>query len=239
MATIERLKSVPERKGIVWKETSAKSFEDISKYIDIPEEVVDLRFLDIGAGGSDFTATLLERGADAYAVDHLYSSRSDLKGRMKKFFEASKKRGSTWLPKQEKAFERFYESIKNNPQRYKDASAEDLPFLNNYFDHVISVTCIGQYLDSNKNSLFTSLAEAIRVTKPEGMIQIFPFQDEYIPILFPDQVQQRAYEAFYEARQFNQRTLLGELQKNPKIDYDIMPTTEHANSKLVIIKKTA
>ncbi|HZQ29739.1 MAG TPA: methyltransferase domain-containing protein [Patescibacteria group bacterium] len=225
------------RQPIRWEQTSAKSFEDISRYIELPKDVSGLSFLDIGAGGSDFTATLLERGANAFAIDPLYKSRSDLKGKMKNFFELSRKRKLNFLPRQERAFERFYESIKTNPDHYKAAQAENLPFPDNYFDYVISITAITQYLDSNKDTLFAAVKEAIRVTKPHGLIQIFPFQDEYISAVSPISPYREAYDTLYEVRQKNQRALLKVLEDNQAVTINVSPTYE--GSKLEILKAAA
>lgn len=146
--------------------TSAMSFESVTEFIDIPEGVNGLTILDVGGGGSDFTATLLEKGADAYAVDYLYASRSDLKGKAKKNIDDLRKKKAPWAITQERALERCIESMKRNPSHYMAVSATELPFPDNFFNLVVSTSCIVPYLDLDREAFFTAVSECIRVTKP-------------------------------------------------------------------------
>lgn len=165
-----------ERQLLAIIPVSSGTWQRTRETLDFPEDVSGMRILDIGAGGSDLTAKLLEDGADAYAVDPLYKSRSDVKGKARLQLEHIQSHGDRNYYRQSlEALERFSESIKGNPDRYKIAFATNLPFPDNYFDLVFSSAAILGYLDIDYELLLKSTQEALRVTKPCGKVQLWPY----------------------------------------------------------------
>lgn len=185
---------------------SAKSFDSVSELINIPQLVSGLTILDVGSGGSDFTATLLEKDADAYAIDPAYVNTWDLKKKLRKYINDEKRKKHTWAISQEIASKRFLESIRVNPDHYRADQATKISFPDNFFDLIVSVNCLVPYLDLDRETFFNAVGECLRVTKPGGIIQIFPFQDEY-PI-------------FRDTRMKNQWALMTKLDSS-KISYAI------------------
>lgn len=156
---------------------TAKSWRDIRLMVNFPENVAGLRILDIGAGGSDITAHLLERGAEAYALDPKYADPQSLKGKFDDLYQRLGKIGATngqHAKEAEAVLENQQRSMAQNPEKYVAAYATQLPFPDNYFDLVFSVSCMFSHIDENSKALMAAAREAIRVTKPGGQIQLVP-----------------------------------------------------------------
>lgn len=169
-----------ERQLVNVSPAGCSSWETCTIAITFPENVSGLRILDVGGGGSDMTAKLLEDGADAYAVDPRYKSRSDLKGRVRQELDALRNTDERqYIRKYQAAFDHFWESLRQNPERYKPAFASQLPFDDNNFDFVFSIATVFGYIDMDYKLLNTATSEMIRVTKPGGKIQLYPFEERY------------------------------------------------------------
>ncbi len=153
---------------------TSPSWEEVFTSVLIPEEVNGLKILDVGAGASDAVKRLSDLGADAYAIDPRYRSRSDLKGLVRKHNKVLEGEDSA---RREQALESFMESIKNTPERYKTASATDIPFTNDFFDIVYSRIAVTYYLDVDRDIFSKAVSECIRVTKPGGSIRFFPYRE--------------------------------------------------------------
>ncbi len=141
------------------------------------EDVPGLRVLDVGAGASDFTARLLELGADAYAVDPKFASMSTLKSWVQKgnsFYKDNNFRDEYQVLT--RALERFKLSSAVHKERYKASLATKMPFPDNYFDIVFSGFTLFGYLDLDIDILTQAALECLRVTKPNGTIRLFPFK---------------------------------------------------------------
>jgi len=220
---------------------SAKPWQNVEGLIEFPDKVCGLKILDVGAGGSDMIAHLLERGAEAYAIDPLYTSWSRVKGEVRKTLAKLEKRRAgdqkweEFIRCQHEALERFVESAKCNPDHYKPAFASELPFPDNYFDLVFSINCVCQYLDINFGTLLAAVNECLRVLKPGGTVQLFPFRDVFLP---PGQRNNsdEDYEKRYWARRRNQGFLLEALEQNPSLSFVVLPASG-ANHKNLAISK--
>lgn len=164
---------------------SGASFREITECILLPERVEGLRILDVGAGASDATAELLRFGADAYAIDPLFRSKSELRGKVKKHNRLVVDKTDLKIERAN-AIERFAQSIKKNPERYVQASATSIPFEENFFDIVYSRIAILPYLDFDIEILTQAIQECLRVTKPGGSIRLFPYM--YEEIGWPEEV---------------------------------------------------
>lgn len=117
-------------------------------------------------GGSDLTATFLAMGADAYALDIGY-----LDKRMHRKILSD----GIYPPNLN-----FIDSIDGYPERYIGASATDLPFTDGSFDRVVSFYGIFGVMDEDVDLLRASVAEAIRVLKQGGTLQIGPLMSGHI-----------------------------------------------------------
>lgn len=156
---------------------TAKSWWDIRLMVQFPEDVAGLRILDIGAGGSDITAHLLGLGAEAYALDPKYADPSSLRGKLDDLYQRLSKIGATNnqdVKDAEAVFANQQKSMTQNPEKYIAAYATQLPFPDDYFDLVFSVSCMFSHIDESSKALMEAAREAIRVTKPGGQIQLLP-----------------------------------------------------------------
>ena len=205
---------------------SAEPWEDIFESVQFPEDLRGLTILDVGAGASDATARLVELGADAYALDPLYKSTSDLKGKVRiqnkipLYSKDAKKR-------RHEALERFMASFKNEPERYKTASATQIPFPDDTFDIVYSVAAVLRYLDLDLQILLKAVSECLRVAKPGGRISFAPYMQRHIS--WPGFIN--------DLRIDNEKKMLGWFNSNPQVTH-VREVGEELFKTLVIIKKS-
>lgn len=185
--------------------TSALSWDRAKSILRLPEEVSKLRVLDVGAGASDITAALLSQGADAYAVDPKYNSKSNIRGQiqaqLKTPYYVDRKR------EVQETLERFMESIKTNPDHYKTAMGTNMPFSDDFFDVVFSLGAISGYLDVDRNLFLAAIQECLRVLKPGGTLQLMPFLDRI----------SSQPEGINQLRLSNDAYVKNWLEKNPQI----------------------
>jgi len=121
------------------------------------------KVLDVCAGVSDFTAKLLQLGADAYALDYGYQDVEEL------LIRASHRPAGL-----------FPRSITENRDRYIQGSAHNLPFPSDTFDAVTSFYGIFGVIDDDVDLAYASINEAIRVLKSGGILSVGPLMDGHI-----------------------------------------------------------
>lgn len=125
----------------------------------------DKKMLDVCAGVSDFTAKLLQLGADAYALDYGYKN-------IEEFQIRANFRVAGMFPG----------SVEQNRDRYIYGSAHNLPFPSETFDGVTSYYGIFGVLDDNVELAYACVNEGIRVLKPGGILSIGPLMSGDITI---------------------------------------------------------
>jgi ubiquinone/menaquinone biosynthesis C-methylase UbiE len=161
--------------GIGWK--------SLSRFYDLPKDLTGLRTLDLCAGMSDFAYGLRKRGADAYALDLLYADMKTLVQRHQAAFREVARDVFHTRPDGPKArqiyggyVQAFNESLRKKPRFYVGASATALPFADASFDLVTSFNGLFGTLDFDGRALTPALAEALRVLRPGGSLQLLPYQ---------------------------------------------------------------
>ncbi len=152
------------------------NWQEVFNCVLIPEKVLELRILDVGAGTSDAVSKLLELGADAYALDPQYRNRAQLRSVLSRSIKKTFSENRELLRLRKEALSSFNQSIKGNPERYIEGFATDIPFQDNYFDIVYSRVAILSYLDVDTNLLNKAIDECLRVIKPGGSLRLFPFK---------------------------------------------------------------
>jgi SAM-dependent methyltransferase len=180
--------------GIGWK--------SLSRFYDLPKDVNGLRTLDLCAGMSDFAYGLRQRGADAYALDLLYGDMRTLVERHQAAFHEVARDVFHTRPDGPKArqiyrgyVQAFNESLRKKPRFYIGASATALPFADACFDLVTSFNGLFGTLDFDARALRPALAEAVRVLKPGGSLQLLPYQKGSILDDHQRRVQREAVDA--------------------------------------------
>lgn len=199
--------------------STSRPWQKVVELFTFTQKEKGSRFLDVGGGGSDITAHLIELGYDAYAIDPRYKSKPDLKGHVKKHLAnmSSRHKGdptwTTYIREQEVALEGFLQSAKENPEHYKAATATNIPFPGEYFDMVFSLNAVTEYLDLNPDVLAKAVQECLRVTKKGGTVQLHPFKDALLSYgKLPNEID--AYIAATQIRIDNQEALLRRLNVN-------------------------
>ncbi|HYM65482.1 MAG TPA: class I SAM-dependent methyltransferase [Candidatus Sulfotelmatobacter sp.] len=123
----------------------------------------DKKVLDVCSGLSNFTARLLQMGADAYALDYGYQDVEELNIR-------SGRRPAG----------QFFESFLQNRDRYINGSVHNLPFDSETFDAVTSYYGIFGVVDDDVDLAYQSIDEAVRVLKLGGILSVGPLQSGQI-----------------------------------------------------------
>lgn len=189
---------------------SSETWQNTLRAALLTQDVKGLRILDVGGGASDFTAKLLELGADAYAIDPKYAHMSRLKHWVRKGNEQFLDLTGMHLDYKEllKSFERFKLSTGIHKDRYKAAFATHMPFPDNYFDVVFSQFAVLGYVDVNMPILTRAVYECLRVTKPGGSIRLNPY--EKAPMGFAQEAS--------DARINNDRAIVQLLSADPQVE---------------------
>ena len=161
--------------GIGWK--------SLSRFYDLPSDLKGLRTLDVCAGMSDFAYGLRQRGAEAYALDLLYSDFRLLTDKHKESFREIARdvfhtNANTTKGRQiyEQYVRSFRVSLKKEPSTYVAGSATQLPFADASFHLVTSFNGLFGTLDFDARALEPALLEVLRVVKPGGSVQLLPYQ---------------------------------------------------------------
>lgn len=141
--------------------------------------------LDIGSGSSDCVKWLNSNGAKAYGIDVRYADLQVLRSDVDVSFSRVKKRIMAYKkPEHEKinhlraidaSRRNFEDDIRINPGRYLASFASRLPFTDESFDFVFSLNCITHGLDRDYSVLENCVNDALRVLKPGGELQLYPF----------------------------------------------------------------
>lgn len=152
-----------------------------------------MRVLDVGAGASNFTATLLERGLEgAYALDPMYADIPGLKRKVRAHSqlmislartEKSQKEWEEFSRRSERTMQAFDKSARVKPLNYVTGHAGEMPFANNYFDYVLAFNSVSEYPALDSRVFQAVVVEMFRVTRPGGVIQMQPF-GERTQVLF-------------------------------------------------------
>jgi ubiquinone/menaquinone biosynthesis C-methylase UbiE len=186
---------------------SALPWARAGEFVQLPADVKGLAVLDVGAGASDITAILMERGADAYAIDPKYRKKSEINDMIKAHLRSGQYDMPTRMTINQTLL-KWTASIAKTPDRYKATSATHLPFADNFFDIVFSIDTLTAFLDVDRGILMQSVQECLRVTKPGGRVTFSPFQD--IQPIWPP--------AINALRLRNDEHLLNWLKTNPDVE---------------------
>lgn len=188
---------------------------DIQTAIGLPNDVSGLRVLDIGSGASTVVEGLSRKGAQAYGIDPIYTS----KGQIFASYQRSIKKGNTdpdFASSLERSVEKFIAN-RLRSGRYIAASATDLPFRDSSIDLIYSHQCLSAFLIRDRGVFLRAIEEAMRVLKSGGQLRIHPW---YLPLherQFPSHPGRRMMIPQYEwsANEIrNTRAALTYLKKN-------------------------
>ena len=184
---------IHQREQMLHQETdvTATPAARVRTFCGLPYDCGGLTVVDLGAGGSDLTATLRREGALAYAVDAHYGSVGRIRSGVGRFYAQSRERYARnpllgMLERilgdndQRELFTAatFERSFREHPDWYIQGWLTRVPLPDDYANWVISLCSIINFLKDR--DLFTiATDEAYRITKPEGILVIAP----YIPTL--------------------------------------------------------
>jgi len=158
---------------------TSKPSDEALGYLKLPENLNGLKLLEVGAGSSDLTEELSSRGADAYALDPGYSDPDQLVARARAH-NNSAGFNDTQKAARESTVIRFQLALDRNPDHYIAGSVLELPFPDETFDIVLSVDTMTIYFALEHAKLLKAITECLRVTKPGGFVQLFPFQSKRV-----------------------------------------------------------
>ncbi|HSX18613.1 MAG TPA: methyltransferase domain-containing protein [Candidatus Saccharimonadales bacterium] len=200
--------------------TTATPYYHTLRAFEIKTLPLGSRILEVGSGGSDTVAHLLSAGYDAYALDPKYGDLEKLSSDIEQFLgflmqqlHRDPATIEARIRAERQSLQVLRASQKNQPDHYKAASSTEIPFPEGYFDFVFSQRAITSILDASRNLFLKSFEECLRVTRPDGKVEVYPFLDPQqrlrnSSLMSPEQIQG------LELRQGNQQALLDMLNKS-------------------------
>lgn len=138
-----------------------------------------ITIVDLASGASSLVAHLLTRGNNAFGVDRLYYDRQELEVSMEKGVNyVARRYQNNGKPDHALAAiesaRKFKKSLEENPDRYIAGWLTDLPLPDNFSDRTVSIHGISN-LGEDAEVMLQAIREAIRITKPGGLVTIAPF----------------------------------------------------------------
>ncbi len=174
--------------------SSASSYSSyLSAGLLLREQIKGIRIIDIGAGASDFTEEVLQRGADAYAIDPRYTSLDNLESDIMNF-SLNKDQNPNLsrltddalrqlVEQSSETLEKFKVGFSENPTRYLPKSATELPFSDSFADLIVSNNCLTQLARNQYHLYIKAVRECIRVLKTNGKLRTdgnLPIEPDFI-----------------------------------------------------------
>lgn len=150
------------------------------QYLGLPQERIGLIIVDVAAGLSSLTPTLLAEGANVYAVDSVYgATREELEGLID---ETRTKTLASTPPGYFQEMDRLVREASGQfevsyvacPDRYIKGYATRLPFPDNFADYAISMNGISGFI-REPDVLIEAIKEALRIVKPGGKVVLAPW----------------------------------------------------------------
>lgn len=154
-------------------------------FYKLPEDVRGVKIVDLCAGTSNFTAALIDGGANALAVDILYSDPDWLLQRRRDSFmvhyvdEDTKADDPDYIRALEDlessfTYRHFTRSFKEHNKRYIAGSVHNLGLDDNSFDFAVSFNGVLGVTQEDYQLCQRAVEEAIRIVKPGGQVQLGP-----------------------------------------------------------------
>ncbi|MFB5660961.1 class I SAM-dependent methyltransferase [Alteribacillus sp. HJP-4] len=182
---------------------TCRSFQEYKEMFMLEKDLLEKgRILDVASGASSFVTELNANGFDATAVDPLYRlTHEEMKNHGKREVETAAQKiemvKHQFVWNSYKNIEAHHEIRKNslekflagyqNKENYIPAALPDLPFENDTFSLVVCNHFLFLYQEQfGYDFHLQAVNELIRVTKPGGIIRIYPlvgFKNEPYPFM--------------------------------------------------------
>ena len=161
--------------------TGSSSYDSAVEALGIYEDLTGLTVVDLASGASSFVAGLLAEGIDAYGIDRVYEDpnqlRADSTEGVKMVIERLEALGRTDFARSaQRSLERFNGSFAINPTRYQPGWLTDIPLPDEFADRTYSLHGI-THMGVDFDLMLQSMHEALRITKPGGIITIAAFNE--------------------------------------------------------------
>jgi len=165
----------------------------------------------VGAGGSNLSYLLRQQGVDAYAVDPRFGQdmqllQNNIRERLGVVAErlidpdSLTERVRAWLIKNlpgadphnsfsQLALQQMLADQQRNPDNYVRGCADNLPVDPGSCDLAYSLEAVSEFMMDDPDQLQAAVKGMLRAVKPGGKVQICPWPDPEVPMLWwtPDQ----------------------------------------------------
>jgi len=167
---------------------------DLRRYVELPAALGGRSVLDIGAGTSTASMDFAAEGAKVIALDLRFRNLEELKRSSGDYFKCFRSNLDDPLLRRRNpllvyVFEHdrqdagrfFTDFARGSRGSYVAGDLWHLPFADNSFDFVCSIRCLADcYVDAD---IFLEAArEALRVAKAGSMVQVSPWQADYLSL---------------------------------------------------------
>ena len=167
---------------------------ELRRYVELPAQLDGRAILDIGAGTSTVSMDLVSTGARVIALDMRFRNIEEMRTSSDTYFKGYKSNlDDPALKKRNPMLATVYEHDRADSTRFfRDFVGESrglyvagdlwkLPFADSSFDFVLSIRCLSDcYVDSDV--FLEAVCEAMRVAKAGSMVQISPWQADYLSL---------------------------------------------------------
>lgn len=168
--------------------SSVSNFVVTSEGIHFPDNLKELRILDIGGGASTVVFELRKRGADAISIDPRFENLKTFRSAVGQYINeaekyadspvfalATNKVWDTTKRRMRQTRDAFFNKVKRGEKPFIIAIAGNLPFQNNKFDFCFSENAISPGLLFDPEVALNAIREILRVLKNGGQAQIHPW----------------------------------------------------------------
>lgn len=169
-----------ELKGAENSNVTPMGLNVIRKVISFPEDIEGKVVIDICSGASDAALELSKIGAKACGVDFRYGNLKELKRKidnsLNNYQSTVKEDESPELIRMiRKMRDKFFQFADSGTGDYIAAMASSLPFKDDSVDFCFSTHGISGIYSGDHRTTLGLIQEAIRVVKPGGEIQLYPW----------------------------------------------------------------
>jgi methyltransferase family protein len=167
---------------------------ELRRYVELPFHLAGRSILDIGAGTSTISMDFADSGARFIALDLRFRNVEEVRTSSGDYFKGYKSNVDDPVLRQRNpmlamVYERdrtdsmrfFRDFVGQSQGTYVAGDLWKLPFADNSFDFVLSIRCLSDcYVDSDV--FLDAVCEAMRVAKAGSMVQISPWQADYLSL---------------------------------------------------------